>query len=136
MKVHVKGLKEFSKAVGAADKNLKKEIRLAMNEAADLVVSRTDFISRTGRAAGTLRAASTQKASRVRVGGSKAPYAPWLDFGGRVGRNGSISRTYRKEGRYVYPTYRKLRDSGAFQAAMTDALVRVGDKAGLEVEPQ
>ena len=35
MKVKVEGLREFSKAVAAADKGLKKEIRLAMNEAAE-----------------------------------------------------------------------------------------------------
>lgn len=136
MRVEIKGLREFKKAVAAADPALKKEVRLALNEASNKVVESTRFVSVTGRAATTLRAASTQRAARVRVGGSKAPYAPWLDFGGRVGRNRSIHRPYKKEGRYVYPAYRRLRDSGEFQAVMTEALVRVGDKAGLEVEPQ
>lgn len=138
MRVKVKGLREFSRAVAAADKGLKKEIRLALNEAADLVVSESKpvFPVLTGRAANTIRAASTQKASRVRLGGAKAPYGPWLEFGGKVGKSNSIQRRYVREGRYVYEKYRRLRDSGEFQQAMTGALVELGDKAGLEVKPQ
>lgn len=138
MRIKVEGLREFSRAVAAADKGLKKEIRLALNEAADLVVGKSKpvFPALTGRAASTIRAASTQKASRVRLGGSRAPYGPWLEFGGRVGRNQSIQRRYVREGRYVYEKYRKLRDSGEFQEAMTDALIELGGKAGLEVEPK
>lgn len=137
MKVEIKGLREFKRAVGDVDRNLKKEIRLALNEAANLVVSKSkpEFPTLTGKAAASVRAASTQSAARVRAGGARAPYAPWLDFGGSVGRNNSIRRRYQREGRYIYPRYRRLRDSGQFQAKMTEALVAVGDKAGLEVEP-
>lgn len=136
-KVGVKGLAQFTRALGAVDKGLKKEVRLVLNEAADLVVSGakpTVPTGKRGRAKKSVRAQSTQKFARVSGGGSQAPYYPWLDFGGSVGRNGSITRPYTRKGRYIYPTYRGLRDSGEFQQTMLDGLNELGRRHGLDIE--
>ncbi|WP_307962251.1 hypothetical protein [Salinispora arenicola] len=55
-----------------------------MNDAAQVVVdwARPRVSRRSGRAARSLRVASTGKAVRVRAGGARVPYYPWLDFGG------------------------------------------------------
>jgi hypothetical protein len=60
---------------------------------------------RTGRAGGTIKAASTRTEARVSEGGARAPYMPWLDFGGRVGRKNSVKRPFLKEGRYIWKSF-------------------------------
>lgn len=134
--LRVEGLKEFQRALKQMSKEHPKALRRAQNVAADLVVRNAlpKVPVRSGAARRSLKAASTQTATRVRGGGARAAYYPWLDFGGRVGRARSVSRPFRKEGRYLYKTYYALRDSGEFQDLLSEELVKVGRAAGLEVE--
>lgn len=133
--VQIEGLSEFRKALREVDKNLPKEIRLILNEAANLVVAdaKPKVPQRSGKAAGSVRAQSTQKLARVSGGGGRAPYYPWLDFGGAVGKSNSVKRPYSKVGRYIYPVYRKKRDSGVFQDRMVEGLNELGERAGLDM---
>ena len=66
-------------------------------------------------------------------GGNKAPYYPWLDFGGSVGRRRSVRRPFLDKGRYIYAAYFRARDSGRFEDALSAGLVKVAKDAGLEV---
>jgi hypothetical protein len=131
--IHIEGLREFQRGLKAIDKDLATVLRVAFNDAADIVVAdaRPRVPSRTGRAKGTVKARSTQTAARVVGGGNRAPYYPWLDFGGRLPRG--ASRPFLKEGRYIYNAYFRARDSGRFQDALQDGLVDVARKAGIEV---
>lgn len=131
--VRIEGLREFVRGVKGIDSGLGKAVRLAFNEAADIVVTdaRTRIPSRSGKAKGSVKARSTQTAARIVGGGSKAPYYPWLDFGGRVGRNHSVVRPFYKDGRYIYAAYNRRK--GEFIDAMRDGLVKVATDAGLEV---
>lgn len=134
--IRIDGLKEFNRDLKKLDRDLPKALRVALNDGADLVVStaRPKFPKRRGRARRSVKAKSTRTKVRVSVGGKSAPHAPWLDFGGRVGRNGSITRRWTgKEGRYVYPTYRRLRDSGQFAEVLSESLIGVARDAGIEV---
>jgi hypothetical protein len=79
-----------------------------------------------------VKARSTQAYSRVSGGGNKAPYYPWLDFGGRVGKNKSIRRPFLKDGRYIYAAFFRGRDR--YADVLQDALVKVAEQAGIEVE--
>ncbi|MFJ8685055.1 HK97 gp10 family phage protein [Micromonospora wenchangensis] len=132
--VAVKGLKEFSKALRKMDAELPKGLRLAMNDAAGLVIdyAKPKIPRRTGQAAGTLKAKSTRTAARIGMGGSRAPYMPWLDFGGKVGRKRSVVRPFLKEGRYVY------RGLAARRPQITEVMERgirdLARQAGLEVD--
>lgn len=134
--IRVQGLKEFNKQLRELDKGLPKATRLALNEAAELVVdyARPRIPKRSGRAARSVRAASTRKAVRVSGGGRRAPYYPWLDFGGRVGRARSVERKFYKDGRYIYDGYFKLSASGDFQDTLSRSLVKVAEQAGFEVD--
>lgn len=134
--IQVTGLRELNKALKAMDTNLPKKTRVALNESADLVISgaRPPVPRRSGRASNSLRAASTRTAVRVTAGGTRAKYYPWLDFGGKVGRGRSVSRPWKKEGRYLYPAYRKLKQSGQFQERMRLAIVSLATEAGLKVD--
>lgn len=132
-KVGVKGLKEFQRSLKKLDADAPKALRLAMNEAADHLIktAKPQIPRRTGAAADSLKARSTRTAVRVGVGGRRAPYYPWLDFGGRTGPNRSVRRPFYKEGRYLYPTLRESRLE--FTRVMEDSLVRVAEGAGLDV---
>jgi hypothetical protein len=134
--IRIDGLAEFARNLGKLDRELPKALRIAMNQAADLVVAdaRPNVPKRTGRAAKTIRAASTRTAVRVTEGGKRAPYMPWLDYGGKVGRNKSVRRPFIKEGRYLYPAYFRLRDSGKIQEVLAGALIDVAAQAGVVVD--
>ncbi len=133
--IRITGLKEFNKALKTLDSDMPKAVRLAMNQAADVVVqeARPGVPTVTGKAAKSIRAQSTRTAVRVTEGGARAPYMPWLDFGGRVGRRKATVRPFSPDGRYLYPAYYRLRDSGVFVDAMSKALAEVARSAGLEV---
>ena len=133
--IRVHGLNEFRRNLRELDRALPKSLRIAFNEAADGVVqaARRQMPHRTGRAASSVRAVSTQTSVRVREGSARAPYTPWLDFGGSVGRKDSVHRPFFKDGRYLYPSYFRRRDSGEIQNDMQRALIKVAMEAGLEI---
>jgi hypothetical protein len=134
--IRVDGLAEFSRSLKKLDKDLPKTLRVALNDAAQIVVDDTvpEVPKRQGRASASVKARSTRTAARVSAGGSKAPHYPWLDFGGSVGRNRSVKRQFRKRGRYLYMAYFKNRDSGEFTEALENALLDVARQAGVKVD--
>ncbi len=135
VRIQIYGLTEFRRELRALDRGLPKALRIAMNEAADVVVSdaRPKVPRRTGKAAASIRAQSTQTSVRVAAGGNRAPWYPWLDWGGRVGRRKAVKRAFFKEGRYLYPAYYRARDSGRLQEILGKALRDVADSAGIRV---
>lgn len=134
--IKIEGLTEFRRNLKTLNSDLPKALRLAFNSAADVVVNeaRPRVPSKSGRAKGSVKARSTQTLSRVSGGGGRAPYYPWLDFGGRVGKGGSVRRPFLREGRYIYNAYFKNRDSGKFQETLSKALIDVARQAGIEVD--
>src|SRR5687768_13327127 len=104
--LQVDGLKDFVRAAKAMDRDLPKAVRMAFNDSIDIVYTsaRGDIPQRSGKAYRSVRKASTQTSARIRGGGGKAPYYPWLDFGGRIKR---ARRPFLKRGRYIYNAYFK-----------------------------
>lgn len=131
--IRVEGLAEFRRNLKQLNSDLPKALRLALNQAADIVVSdaRPRVPKRTGRAAASIRARSTQTAVRVAGGSARVAYYPWLDFGGRVGRNKSVRRAFLKEGRYIYRSY--FDNTEKFAEVLEAALLDVARQAGVEV---
>ena len=134
--IKVDGLNQFVRNLKSIDRDLPKAVRMAFNEAADLVVddAQPRIPSRSGGARRSVKARSTQTKARVKGGGRRARHYPWLDFGGRVGRNKSVKRPFYKEGRYLYKSYFDLRDSGRFEDVMVTELLKVVESAGIAVE--
>ena len=133
-KIEVQGLREFQAQLRKMDAELPKQLRLALNQASELVVSyaQARMPSRSGKARASLKARSTQRVAQVALGGRKAPYAPWLDFGGGGKHHGRPpKRPFFKQGRYVY------RGLAVHHAEITEvmgtALADVARAAGLEV---
>jgi hypothetical protein len=133
-KIQVEGLTLVNRALRAIDKDAPKGLRLAFNEAADILVAevRPKIPQVTGAARRSLVARSTRTSARVGVGGKKAAYYPWLDFGGQGRIKGKPAlRPFLKEGRYVYPTLREIRPR--IEATLQEKLNAVIRDAGLEV---
>lgn len=135
MTVHIEGLREFRQALRRVERDAPKQLRVAFNDVANVVVQATkpQVPVRRGKAQGSVRARSTQEKARVVAGGKRVPYYPWLDFGGRVGRKNATVREFVKDGRYLFPTYRQLRDRGVIEEKLVRAIVRVARSVGWEV---
>jgi len=132
--VSIDGLSEFKSRLKAMDKDLPKALRIAFNAAADVIVAdaRPRIPAVTGAARDSVKARSTQTRARVVGGGNKAPYYPWLDFGGRIPVT-NVRRPFLPEGRYIYNAYFRKRATGEFVDVMSDALVQVAKSAGIVV---
>jgi hypothetical protein len=132
--IKVSGLREFQRNLKKLDAELPKALRLAFNGAAQVVVedARPKVPTLTGKAASTVKARSTQTASRVVGGGNKAPYYPWLDFGGKVGRRRSVTRPFLNSGRYIYDAY--FDNRARYSELLLQGLLDVATAANLEVD--
>ena len=132
-KIQVSGLAQLNRGLRRIDSDAPKQLRLVHNDAAELLIEhvRPGIPSKSGAARRSLVARSTRTSARVAVGGKRARYYPWLDFGGQgriAGR--PAPREFIKEGRYVYPTLRKIRPQ--IEDRLQDGLTAVIRDAGLE----
>lgn len=133
--IRIEGLKEFRAMLREADRNLPKGLRLAGNKAADIVVREARPRVPLGPGIGghardSVRAASTQTAARVKGGGKRYPYYPWLDFGGSVGRKRSVHRPFLKTGRYIWRAF--VDNKTEVHEQLRESLTEVARSAGLE----
>lgn len=132
--IKIVGLSEFTRNLKKLDTDLPKALRVAFNGCADVVVqdARRSIPTKSGKAKASVVARSTASASRI-VGGSKrVPYYPWLDFGGKVGKRGSVRRPFIKHGRYIYNSY--FDNQARYAELVEQALLDVARQAGIEVD--
>lgn len=135
--IRIEGLSQFVRNLKKMNKDLPKAVRLAHNEAAEIVVNWAKPNVPTGpsgggHAASSVKARSTRTEGRVTGGGAKYPYYPWLDFGGRVGPKRSVIREFINEGRYIYPGFTENVED--VNSALLSALLQVAVQAGVEVD--
>lgn len=131
--IDVSGIRQFARQVRQMDRELGKTVRVVLNSSAQLVVDRAGpkIPTRTGAARSSLKVRSSQREARVAAGGRRAPYYPWLDFGGSGPNNRPAPRPFYTEGRYVYPSVRENRDE--ITRTMSTGLADLARSAGLEV---
>ncbi len=131
--ITVAGIKEFQKALRKLDADMPKLLRVAFNQSSELVIgyAKPKVPRRSGAAASSLKVRSSQREARIAAGGRKAPYYAWLDFGGRVGRGGSVVRPFLTQGRYIYPGLAANREQ--ITSVMSASLADVARQAGVEV---
>lgn len=132
--IGIDGLAEFNRGLRGLDKEAPKQLRIALNGAAELLAGhvRPKVPAITGAARASIKARSTRTSARLSVGGRKAPYFPWLDFGGRTGVNRSVERAFYTDGRYVFVTLKEIRPQ--IEQALKDGLTQVARDAGLAVD--
>lgn len=133
-KIKVSGIVDLQKALRQIDKDLPKELAAGLAEAATIVAdeARAHVPRRSGAAAASIKVKKQQRGAALAVGGTVAPYYPWLDFGGAVGRNKSVRREVIKGGRYIYPAL-KQKDEQVKQK-VDEVLERMARKAGFDTE--
>jgi len=128
LRIQVEGLRQFQRGLKTFDAELPKALRKLLNTVADDVIAlaRPSVPRRSGRAAASLKASSTQTAVRIKGGGARAPYYPWLEFGGAVGRKDSIKRKRERGGRYLYPAV--ARERPRLEAMLVDKLDEMAEE--------
>lgn len=131
--IRITGLRDIQAALRQLDGESQKQLRLVLNSAAEAVVggAARRVPTKTGAARKSLRATSSQREAKVTGGSKKVSYYGWLDFGGKTGRDRSISRPFFQTGRYIYPAYDANKDS--IGKALGQALVDLCRNVGLEV---
>jgi hypothetical protein len=134
-KVDIKGLDEFRQSLKAMDAGTQKMMRLVFADAVGLVIdwARPRMPSKSGRARGSIKAQLGDRRSSIALGGSRAPWAPWLDFGGEGKRAGRPpKRPFIREGRYVYQGL-KIKRAEVLEA-LSAGIDRLAREAGFEVD--
>lgn len=135
-KVRVRGVRELSRAFGKVDRDLPKELRDEFKGIATTAAGRVaSKVPRdSGTAAGSVKPRASTRGAGIAVGGARAPYFAWLDFGGSVGRHGSIKRDWMGkpggDGRYLYPTLHEMQPETA--EAADEAIKKVARSAGFD----
>lgn len=134
LKINVVGLPDLQRALRQIDKDLPKELAAGLAEAAEIVRSAAAMKVpvRTGAARDSIKVKKQQRSASLAVGGSKAEYYPWLDFGGRVGGQKATVRDVIRGGRYIYPSLAE-KDSQV-KAKVDEVLERMARAAGFDQE--
>jgi hypothetical protein len=128
--VRVDGIKQLQAQLRRMDADLPKQLRVALNDAGQIVIdyAQPRVPRRSGAAASSLKLRSSQREARIAAGGRRAPYYPWLDFGGRL--KSGPKRAFYTEGRYIYVGVRVKNKQ--IQEALERNLSQLIKSAGLE----
>lgn len=141
VKVEVKGLGDLARAFKQVDRELNQEMKRRLKDVvqgvADTAIQRMPH--RTGRAQTSVKARASDRGGAIAAGGTAAPYYPFLDFGGSVGRghvpgvggSGAIKRSMPDGGRYIYPALIERRDD--INKGVEEAVEEVAKQAGFDV---
>ena len=146
VKVEVRGIRELAAAFKKIDAELAAQLKTRFLALAQHVVGKAQAKMEfgSGPAAGSVKARGSTRGASIAFGGSAAPYYPWLDFGGSVGKghqpgkafSGSVKRTWlgnpAGEGRYVYPAISESKPETI--AAIDAAIKSAAEGAGFETK--
>lgn len=130
--IRVHGIADLQRALRQMDKDAPKELAAELATISDFVLqrARAKVPHLTGAARGSMKVKKQQRGAALAVGGTKAEYYPWLDFGGRVGRNRSVRRDVIPGGRYIYPTVAQHDDE--IKRMVDVVLERMARRAGFQ----
>ncbi len=104
-------LTAFRNALKGIDTGAPKVLRKGLRQASKIITdeARTRMPRKTGKARSSLKPRASSDKASLEMGGAKAPYFGFLDYGnkvramGGVGRGDSVPRDFKPKGRYVYP---------------------------------
>lgn len=134
VKVEVRGIRELSTAFRKLDGELPRALKSRFLKVAENVTdeakSRTPKVS--GAAQSSIKPKGSARGAAISFGGTKAEYFPWLNFGGRVGRNKSIERDRMTPDRYIYTSIADKKEET--EAAVDDAIRDTARDAGFETK--
>lgn len=131
--IRVEGLRELQAALKNVDGESQKQLRVVLNEAAQVVVSGAQSRApvRTGAYRSSIKVASGQREAKVKSGSAKVAYAGFIDYGGAVGRRHATKRQFIRSGRCVYPAYSSEKSN--ILAILNAGLIKLIQDSGLAV---
>jgi hypothetical protein len=139
--VRVTGLRELSGAFRKLDAEVSTGVKTGFRSIAEGVAgtARHKAPSQSGRARASIKTRATTRGAGIAFGGSAAPYMPFLDFGGSVGRghrpgdywSGAVQRRWISGGRYVYPAIVESKDDT--EQAIDKLITSASKAAGFDV---
>lgn len=131
--IRVDGLKELNIALRKVDRDAPRELASELSGISTHVMNRArPKVPRiSGDAAASIKVRKKAKGSMLAIGGARAPYMPWLNFGGSVGRSKSIHRPMVKPDYFIYRTLSE--EKSTIDRMLNSALERMGRRAGFEV---
>lgn len=113
IKVKARGLDGFMHEMEVAEERLTEGVRDLMGDLSKEAASDARDNARRGKKSGDAMNSIRAMGPVVRAG-DDIPYYGFADFGGRVGKDRSIVRTYIKGGRWLFPA---VRDLGVYRKA-------------------
>ena len=122
------GINDVARALRQVESGMQREIRQAFLPISERVarVAAAEIHSQTGETAGKVTGRATQRSASV-VG--PVEWMGWLEFGGSVGRNHAVKREWNPDGRYIYPTARRMQPEIVDDVEI--AIGRLIERAGL-----
>ncbi|HKY77449.1 MAG TPA: HK97 gp10 family phage protein [Acidimicrobiia bacterium] len=133
MRVQVDGPEELREALRGLSRALPGAARAEMADTAQMIArdAQGAVPRRSGAARASVRAEIRDGAAAIVAGGRRAPYFPWLEFGGRVGIRDSVDRPFVRDGRYIG----RAVDAGVddIEAAAARGFVEAARAQGLDV---
>lgn len=126
----VSGIADVQRALRGVSADLPKELRKVNLAAAETVrdAARGRAPSRSGKLRASIAARAEQRGASVKGGGARVPYFGFIDFGGSVGRNNSVTRPFIRKGRIIYPAIDDKRDEifGTYERGLNTLLRAAG----------
>lgn len=123
-------LSDWQRAMGRFSAGVADRVARLLEFAAETVADDAERLVPRGPS-GAARASLKAIGASVSIGGPRAPYGPWLEFGGRVGVNESVSRRVVPGGRSIWPSWEKNRTD--ILTAMERGLGDLAKESGLDV---
>jgi HK97 gp10 family phage protein len=110
--IQVNGLRELRRELKRVSADLPKELAQANHDAAEIVAAeaRRRVPVRSGKLRGSVRSLRGQARGVVAAGRASVPYAGVTEFGGRIRRFHSSSKTRIPAQPYLYPALADKRD--------------------------
>jgi hypothetical protein len=132
--IAIDGLDQFTRNLKTLGNDLPKALRVAFNQAADIVVqdAKSKVPTKSGKARKSIKAKSTPKAVRLAGGSRSVAYYGWLDHGGMGGRGKKNARPFKKDGRYLYRAFYDNKEK--LPELLEAALLEVARQSGVEID--
>lgn len=136
MVIRITGLRKVRLAAWKLDHNAPRALKDAATSSSNLLASKTRRRMPTGpgeggHVKGSVKVVTSQTTAGVTFGGRRFPYAPWLEFGGNVGKGGSVHRPYLSSGRYLWVAY--VTSKSSVENDLTHELASLARRSGFRV---
>lgn len=135
LRVDVDGVNEALRGLRRMDRRTPDAVRSSTQSASDIIAGQVRSRlplgpSANGHIRSTVDVRSVGMGYEVSAGNAKLPYYGWLDFGGAVGRDNSVTRPFIGGGRYMFRSYTE--EKSFIAQRMENAIRNAAKMSGLD----